>query len=402
MQTRAHATATVLTDARVLAAGCSSGSSTSSPLATSASSHSSSESSTTPNSQAPSGSGTSSIPAPKPVTGRPATITIGASGDLIAHASTVAQARAAAGGRGYAFAPFFAALKPTVGAPTISICQMENPLSRTNTDLSVEYSFNAPREFATATRSMGFDGCSTANNHTWDRGQKGMEETREVLATNHLKASGPGTKAGEKGQPVFYEANGLKVAQLSHNYSLINAVGDRWSVPKEAPRLKDAMWFTRTSKGVVKDAAAARAQGADLVLVSMHWGYEYEGVNAQQKQVTAELMRSGQVDWIIGNHPHVVQPCDKVNGRYVTYSLGNFFSGQIAAIKPGTAERAFAAVTFERDAAGKWKRSMTFQPTYQNQTTRHVELASPTSNADSYRKTVRTMGLMGCDAKPAS
>lgn len=346
------------------------------------------------------GSSSTSVPRPEPVTGKPGTITIGASGDLIAHAGTIKKAAKAAGGNGYAFDPFFTAVRPVVEAPAVAICQMEGPLSRTDTNLSVELSFNAPHEFATATRATGFDGCSTANNHTWDRGQEGMEATRAVLAENGLKAAGPGTSADHKGQPVFYEANGLKVAQLSYSYSLINAIGDQVSVPPSAPWLKDAMLFTRTATGIEQDAAAARARGADLVLVSMHWGEEYKGVNDEQKRLADELMKSGQVDWIIGNHPHVVQPCDKIDGRYVTYSLGNFFSGQDAAYLPGTADGAFASVTFTRDKAGTWTQSMTYQPTYQNQKTRQIELATPAWNPVSYAKTSKTMGLLGCDAKP--
>ena len=114
------------------------------------------------------------------------------------------------------------------------------------------------------------------------------------------------------------------------------------------------------------------------------------------------MLRSGQVDWIIGNHPHIVQPCQKIDGRYVSYALGNLFSGQQAAYLPGTADGAYASVTFTRDAGGKISQSMTYQPTYQDQKTRVVELATPSQNPASYAKTTATMGAFGCDAKPAS
>lgn len=344
----------------------------------------------------------SSVPAPEPVKGKPATITIGASGDLIAHPSTIKKAALAAHGTGYAFGGFMASMLQTVSAPAVSICQMENPVSATDTDLAREMSFNAPHEFATATHNLGFDGCSTANNHAWDRKLAGLSTTRQVLEQNGLKVAGPSASAESEGQPAFYEANGLKVAQLSYSYTLNNLLGDTTTVPQEAPWLSKNMWAVRKAQGIEQDAAAARAQGADLVLVSLHWGDEYKPVNATQKQLARELLSSGQVDWIIGNHPHIVQPCEKIDGRYVNYALGNFFSGQQAAYLPGTADGAFASVTFTRDTAGKWSQSMTFQPTYQDQKTRVVYPAGPTYRPDSYTKTVQTMGFFGCDAKPAS
>lgn len=337
---------------------------------------------------------------PEPVKGKPVTITIGASGDLIAHPNTVRKASAAAGGNGYAFSQFMEPMRSTVTSPAISICQMENPVSADDTDLSRELSFYAPHEFATATHALGFDGCSTANNHTWDRKLHGVMTTRRVLAQNGLKAAGPGESASAAGQPQYYEANGLKVAHLSYSYTLNNLIGDNITVPEQAPWLSKNMWAVRKAQGIEQDAAAARAQGADLVLVSLHWGDEYQPVNAAQKDLAHALLTSGQVDWIIGNHPHIVQPCEKINGRYVNYALGNFFSGQVASYLPGTADGAFASVTFRRNAEGTWSQSMAFQPTYQDQMSRVIQPAGPTQHPESYNKTVATMRFFGCDAKP--
>lgn len=348
-------------------------------------------------------SASSSVAPPEPVKNKPGSITIGASGDLIVHPSVTQMARRAAGGTGYRFDQFFGQISPVTKAGDLRICQMENPLSRDDTNLARELSFNAPHEFATTVKSIGFDGCSTANNHAYDRGLSGLASTRSVMAANGLQAAGPAASACEKGQPVFYEAKGFKVAQLSYSYTLDNRInGDQTGTPKDAPWVADNLYAVRTPEGIEADAAEARKQGADIVVVSMHWGREYKPVSAEQKKYADALLRSGQVDWIIGNHPHIVQPCQKIDGRYVSYALGNLFSGQQAAYLPGTADGAYASVTFTRDAGGKISQSMTYQPTYQDQKTRVVELATPSQNPASYAKTTATMGAFGCDAKPAS
>lgn len=345
-------------------------------------------------------SASSSIAPPKPVTGKPGSVTVGASGDLIAHPNTVRMASSAAGGAGFAFDQFYAQVKPLVQAADVSLCQMESPVSADDTDLSRELSFNAPRSFAVAAKNAGFDGCSTANNHAWDRGFTGLSATRQVMHDVGLKAAGPGTSDAQDGQPTFYQAKGFTIAHLSYSYTLTNAIGNHFAYPPTAPWLRKNMWDVRKARGIESDAAAARAKGADLVLVSLHWGDEYRPVTDEQKTLAKSLMASGQVDWIIGNHPHIVQPCTKIDGRYVTYALGNFFSGQQATYLPGTADGAYASVTFTRDDAGKITQSMRFQPTYQDQRTRVIEPATSTKHPESYAKTVATMGAFGCDAKP--
>ena len=222
---------------------------------------------------------------------------------------------------------------------------------------------------------------------------------RELRVGDQLEVHGPlGSfflwRPGQSQHPVQLIAGGSGVVPLYAMVASHEAASD--PVPFRL------LYSVRTPEGIEADAAEARKQGADIVVVSMHWGIEYKPVSAEQKKYADALLRSGQVDWIIGNHPHIVQPCQKIDGRYVSYALGNLFSGQQAAYLPGTADGAYASVTFTRDAGGKISQSMTYQPTYQDQKTRVVQLATPSQNPASYAKTTATMGAFGCDAKPAS
>ncbi len=76
------------------------------------------------------------------------------------------------------------------------------------------------------------------------------------------------------------------------------------------------------------EATQARAQGAEVVIVSLHWGEEgHSEVTPEQRQVAHELTASGVIDLIVGHHAHVVQPIEQVNGRWVVFGLGNQLSG---------------------------------------------------------------------------
>ncbi len=101
------------------------------------------------------------------------------------------------------------------------------------------------------------------------------------------------------------------------------------------------------------DAAAARAAGANLVVVSLHWGTEYDSVPSQyQRDIAAEMLPSADIDLVIGCHAHVVQPIGQVGGTYVVWGMGNQLSNMTQAPRrDGITVRATAAV----DASGRWK-----------------------------------------------
>ena len=86
------------------------------------------------------------------------------------------------------------------------------------------------------------------------------------------------------------------------------------------------------------DMAAARALETDLIAVMIHWGVEYQTTpNEYQKTIAKHLMEQG-ADMVLGGHPHVLQPYERIkvtdvdgntkNG-FVIYSFGNFISNQM-------------------------------------------------------------------------
>ncbi|KNX37532.1 CapA family protein [Luteipulveratus halotolerans] len=336
--------------------------------------------------------------APRP----PASVTISAIGDVLPHASVN---RDAARGGSYDYDRMFAAVEPVIQRSTVGICQLETALSADNTRLTRKNTFNSPHELARTLHDVGFDGCSTANNHTWDAGMRGVRETRKVLSDNDIQAAGPTATASGSGQPVVYDSP-MKIAHLSLSYTLMNSIEqDTSTTPPGAPWMKDNLYAAQKANGIIASARRAKAAGADLVVVSLHWGSQFDpAVTKDQKTIGDALLRSGAVDLIIGAHPHLVQPCAKINGRYVLYSVGNFLSTQGTAVgsPAGAQDGVVTTVRFDRDAAGHITQSLTFRPTWVDRADGHrVVLATPTSHPESYRRTVSAMTRDGCDAKVA-
>ncbi len=328
--------------------------------------------------------------------GTAGTVTVAVTGDVLPHASVLRDAAANAGGHGWDFTPMFAAVAPIIRHADIGICQLETTVSTTDTGLTTANTFVSPHELVGDLVTAGFDGCSFANNHAMDAGLQGIRQTRAAAAHGHLKLAGPGADAETTNAPAVYTGGGLRVAQLSYSYTVDNAIEhDTSTPPNGAPWLRRSLYPARTPSGIVADAHDARAAGADIVLVSMHWGNMFESApTAEQQRYARALLRSGQIDAIIGAHPHVVQPCRKIDGRYVLYSVGNFLSAQgpAAGLPAASQDGVIATMTFRRDRDGTVHESLHYTPT---EVTSGHRVRASSKGSTSYRRTVAAMTSLG-------
>jgi poly-gamma-glutamate capsule biosynthesis protein CapA/YwtB (metallophosphatase superfamily) len=348
-------------------------------------------------------------PAAAPTTTAPPPVvfTIAASGDFLAHRPVVARAAAYGreSGRAYDFGPMLAAVQPIVSAADLGICHLETPLSPDGRGLSGYPVFNVPGELATAIAGAGYDTCSVASNHALDRGDTGVTATLEVLDAAGVGHAGTARTPEEAAAAVSSprRVNGVAVAHLSYTYGL-NGL--------EAPR--DQPWLVNLidADRILADARAAKAAGARFVVVSMHWGSEYQSdPSPEQRAVAAQLLSSPEVDLILGHHVHVVQPVEKIGEKYVVYGMGNFLSNQTARCCPAhSQDGVLVLVTVEaRDEAPMVTR-VSYHPTWVEPGTYRVlpvaralddPATAPAQRAElerSWRRTVATMSALGADA----
>jgi Bacterial capsule synthesis protein PGA_cap len=263
--------------------------------------------------------GQATPPASEPDPPRTATILLG--GDLLWH-NTVWQsaaedrARTGAAGR-FDFDPMFAALRPLVEGADLAICHEEVPFAPAGGPLHSYPVFAAPHQIAPWIGSMGWDACTTASNHSLDAGVDGIVRTADLLARAGVAHIGTFRSAAERRDPVILTTPaGLRVGIVAATYGLNGYVlpaGQEWAVSE----LGDA-------DGLLAQAHRARAAGADVVIAHVHWGTEYDHLpNAEQVALAEELAASPDVDLVVGEHAHVVQPITRVNGTWVVYGMGN-------------------------------------------------------------------------------
>ena len=278
----------------------------------------------------------------------PVGATILFAGDAMQHQAQLDQALLEGGGRKHDYSECFRWIAPAVTEADYAVVNLEVPLGG-----GPRYSgypcFSAPDSYAQALSDAGFDMMLTANNHCLDSGMKAARRTISALDSLGIDHIGTYHDADDRRNkvPFIKEINGIKFGFLNYTYGT-NGIPARDGMEVsliDRPKIAEEMKMTREA-------------GAEILVVTMHWGIEYVlRENAIQRDLAAFLIDQG-ADMVIGSHPHVIQPMKMVRDEKrgqdvpVVYSLGNFISN----MKTGdTRGGAYMRVRVERDEEGKAK-----------------------------------------------
>jgi len=247
-------------------------------------------------------------------------ITIGAIGDILIHSPVYLDAF---NGAVYNFDPMFEHVKPLLEKPDALTANQESMLGGLKLGLSDYPMFNSPHEVADALVHSGVDIVSTANNHTLDKGEKGIQSEAAYLESIGLSYVGSFIDEKDRQKLRVIHKNGIKIAFLSYTYGT-NGI--------PVPNGKDFL-VNLIDRETMKDEIHRAKKEADVIVMSIHWGNEYQRIPTNDQKDLAKFLANEGVDIIYGSHPHVLQPMEWIqttDGRktFVIYSLGNFISGQ--------------------------------------------------------------------------
>jgi poly-gamma-glutamate capsule biosynthesis protein CapA/YwtB (metallophosphatase superfamily) len=200
------------------------------------------------------------------------------------------------------------AIRPDLQAADLALANLESPLT-SQPLLHPGYDLRGPGTASDALSAAGLDLVSLANNHSLDAGQAGLSDTQAALQAVGVSWIGP------QAQIMLRHIQGQRLAFLAF---------EDVTAPLDLVQVQQA----------VEDA---RSQ-ADWVIVSMHWGGEYRpSPDARQVQL-AQVLADAGADVVWGQHPHVLQRLDWVQGvgrsrpTLVIYSLGNALFDQVEPI----------------------------------------------------------------------
>ncbi|MDR3685171.1 MAG: CapA family protein, partial [Geothrix sp.] len=256
--------------------------------------------------------------ASKPAPSAPVSLSLVAVGDILMHQDVKRAAEMDPAG----LPALWADLVPLFQGADLAFGNLETPVAPRTGRPGVPFQFNAPEALPAALRASGFTVLSTANNHAFDQGAEGVRETLDRLHAEQLVTIGSGEDRPQAEALQIVQRRGLRVAFLGFtdvfNLDLNRRATEPWVRPLD---LEPALEAVREARG-----------RADLVVVSLHWGNEYQHQPTKRQRDVARALVEAGCDVVLGHHPHVLQPVEllETHGRkaLVAYSLGNFISNQ--------------------------------------------------------------------------
>ena len=250
-------------------------------------------------------------------------IKILATGDIMYHNPQINHSRKLAGSEGYDFSEDFENIKEFMKDSDLTIGNFEST-STTERDYQGYPLFNTPPQVLDEVKEMGFDVLATCNNHTLDSNVKGIDSTIDEIHKRGIENIG--TRKDDTSKELIKEFNGVNIGFLSYSYGFN---GLEPYLKTEEDREKVNFLDPEQIENDIKEMR----DKVDLIIVYPHWGVEY-ATNPTEEQIDlGRKMVEWGADLVIGNHPHLVEPCEYYtasDGRvgFIAYACGNFISNQ--------------------------------------------------------------------------
>jgi poly-gamma-glutamate synthesis protein (capsule biosynthesis protein) len=215
----------------------------------------------------------------------------------------------------------FVRIADTLRSADITFANLEGPVSARGKDQGSIFSFRfEPVGTMNSLKFAGFDVVNLANNHIWDWGVDALTDTVQHLDNAGIGHIGAGRTKAEANTPFITQLGDTKIAMLGYTTLYPRSLEAVSSTPGIS-----SFRLASTTEQIQELKVSGLA---DLVVVSFHWGIEYEMHSTSSEQIIARALIDSGADLIIGHHPHAIQEVEEYKGKYIAYSLGNFVFDQ--------------------------------------------------------------------------
>ena len=194
---------------------------------------------------------------------------------------------------------FFQNVQPVFAQDDLTIVNMEGTLTEETTREPKQFAFKGDAEYAKILTAGAVEAANLANNHSFDYGKKSYEDTIAALEAEGISSFGYERTA-------VMDIKGVKVG-LAGVYELAEHINCK--------------------QDMLDNIASLKEQGAQIIIVSFHWGQEKENVPSDVQVELAHTAIDNGADLVLGHHPHVLQGIGEYKGKNIVYSLGNFCFG---------------------------------------------------------------------------
>lgn len=199
----------------------------------------------------------------------------------------------------------------------LTVINLECTPSDLGIPLPKAFTFRCPTEALPSMLAHGVEVANMANNHSGDFGQEALVDGRDQLMAAGIAPVGAGQDYDEAGEAAYFEINGWKVAVLGFGGVVPNS---GWLATADRPGMRHG----KDTEGMVAAVRAAKEAGAEIVVVSIHWGRELDTTPRADDVANARAMIEAGANIIFGHHQHRLGPMEMVDGAAVFWGLGNF------------------------------------------------------------------------------
>lgn len=197
----------------------------------------------------------------------------------------------------------------------IFMVNLEHPVTTATERVEKKFNFKMHPAYGAVLLDAGVGIVNSANNHIFDYGYQGIDDTMRFLDSLGIPYTGVGKNLREARRPVILERKGKRIGFLGYfGGGDFAATADR---PGYAPRYPGY---------IAQDVKKLRTQ-VDFVVVNFHWGTERADIPDDWQVRLAHRTVDAGADLVIGHHPHVLQGIEWYKGKTIAYSLGNFVFG---------------------------------------------------------------------------
>lgn len=198
----------------------------------------------------------------------------------------------------YGASYFFSKVQDLFKNDDLTIANLESTFTESDKKEEKTFNFKAPQEYVNILKEGNIEAVNIANNHTFDYGEEGFNDTVKTLKDAKVNYFGYDNL-------YLFEKDDIKIglAGLYTNYD-----------PNRDKKVVDAI-------------TKLKEMGANTIIMSFHWGVEYNYNFNKEQQEIAHLAIDNGADLVIGHHPHILQGLEEYKNKFIVYSLGNFSFG---------------------------------------------------------------------------
>lgn len=248
------------------------------------------------------------------------TVSMVAVGDNIIHENVFKFAR---NGNTYNFKPCYQNVKKYISQHDLAYVNQETLIAGNQYGIKGYPNFNSPEALIEDLKDTGFNMVSGATNHSMDLGKDALISSAQLWKKqSNILFSGLYDSQEDRQTIRVIEKNGIRFSFLSYTFGVNEATKRQYRNQLQTyPYI-----LGQLDKEQIKEDVEKAKEQSDVIIVACHWGKEDISQISDLQKEYAQYFADLGVDVVIGNHPHQIQPIEKINNTLVIYSLGNFLS----------------------------------------------------------------------------